>query len=64
MVSLGFAHLENPALKDLRGLEEKYGIILLAYQKPLEPAELSQDQIVELQHLERKLKCRILAYRG
>jgi hypothetical protein len=63
MVALGFAHLEHPALKDLQEIEEKHGIVLLAYKKPPEHAALSQDQIIQIQQLERKLGCRLIAYR-
>jgi hypothetical protein len=62
MVVLGFTHLERPALEDVQKLEEKYGIILLAYEKPPEHAELNQDQIIQVQQLERKLGCRLIAY--
>jgi hypothetical protein len=63
MVTLGFAHLEHPALLDLQDIEKKHGIILLAYEKPPEHAALTQEQILQVQHLERKLGCRLIAYR-
>jgi hypothetical protein len=63
MVTLGFAHLEHPALQGLQDLEKRHGIILLAYEKPPEPADLTQDQILQVQQLERKLSCRLIAYR-
>jgi hypothetical protein len=62
MVALGFAHLEHPAIQDLRELEDKHGIVLLAYEKPLEIAKLTQDQIITVQQLERTLNCRLIAY--
>jgi hypothetical protein len=62
MVALGFAHLEHPVLKDLQEMEAKHGIILLAYEKPPEHAELTQDQLLQVQQLERKLRCRLIAY--
>ncbi len=63
MVSLAFAHLEHPMVKEVQSLENKYGVILLAYEKPPEPADLTQDQIIEVQRFERKLGCRLIAYR-
>jgi hypothetical protein len=63
MVTLGFAHLEETALRDVREMEKKHGIVLLAYEKPPEHAGLTQDQILAVQQLERKLGCRLIAYR-
>jgi len=58
-----FAHLENNALEDLKNLERKHEIILLAYRKSPEPAPLSKDQIAELQTLEKRLGFTLIAYR-
>jgi hypothetical protein len=63
MVVLGFAHIDDSALKDLQKMEKEYGIILLAYETPPEPAALTQDQIIQVQNLEKKIDCRLIAYR-
>jgi hypothetical protein len=63
MVVLGFAHLDGPALENIQELEKKHALILLAYEKPPEPAPLTQDQILQVQQLERKMHCRLIAYR-
>ncbi len=63
MTVLGFAHLQEPALQDVRDLEEKHGIVLLAYEKPPEPADLTQDQLIKIQELEQTMGCRLIAYR-
>jgi hypothetical protein len=62
MVVLGYAHLEPSVLEEVQDLEREYGIILLAFQKPPAPAELTQDQVIQIQQLERKLGCRLIAY--
>jgi hypothetical protein len=63
MTVLGFAHLDEPVLHDVRDLEKKHGIVLLAYEKPPEPADLTQDQLIQIQQLERTMGCRLIAYR-
>jgi hypothetical protein len=63
MAALGFAHLEEPILEDLRRLEKKHDIILLAYEKPPEFASLTHEQILQLEALERKMGFRLVAYR-
>ncbi|MDD1677624.1 MAG: hypothetical protein LUO93_00375 [Methanomicrobiales archaeon] len=62
MAVIGYAHLEPPALKAVQDLEKKYELVLLAFQKPSATAELTQDQIIQIQQLERKLGCRLIAY--
>ena len=63
MVALGFAHPDEQALEEMRKLEEKHEIILIAYEKPPEPAELNHEQMLQLQALEKKTGYRLVAYR-
>jgi hypothetical protein len=58
------AKLTESQLSDVRKLEAKWkGIILLAYEKPLELASLSNEQLKKLQKLEQELGVNLLAYK-
>ena len=57
------AALDDSALDDLRRLEERVGTPLVAYESASPYADLSDDQVAEIQRAESALGVRLLAYR-
>jgi hypothetical protein len=58
------AKLTEPQLKDIRQIEAKWkSIVLLAYEKPPELANLSSEQVRRLQKLEKELSVSLMAYK-
>jgi hypothetical protein len=58
------AKLTQVQLEEIRKFEERWNnIVLLAYEKPAEPAKLSADQLKKVQALERELGVTLVAYR-
>jgi len=47
-----FAALTAAQFKKVAKLEEKLGVLILAYQTPLQPAPLTDKQVAELQKAE------------
>jgi hypothetical protein len=60
------AVLEDDEVQELRTLEDELGenVVILAYEKPLELANLNEDQLAKLWEMEQKLghAC-LVAYR-
>jgi hypothetical protein len=58
------ARLTQAQLEEIRKFEERWNsIVLLAYQKPGEPAKLSPAQLKKVHALERELGVKLVAYR-
>jgi hypothetical protein len=58
------AKLTQAQLEEIRKFEERWNnIVLLAYQKPTEPAKLSAEQLKKVQALEKELGVKLVAYR-
>lgn len=57
------AALDESALDDLRRLEERLGIPVVAYEAASPYADLTDAQLAEIQRAEAALGVRLLAYR-
>lgn len=58
------AKLTESQLSDIRKLEAKWkGVVVLAYEKAPEPANLSTEQLRRLQELEKELGVVLVAYK-
>ncbi|MHC1562263.1 hypothetical protein ACR9E3_25140 [Actinomycetospora sp. C-140] len=57
------AALDDTALDELHRLEERLGTPVVAYEAASPYAELSADQLAEIQRTESALGVRLLAYR-
>jgi hypothetical protein len=58
------AKLTESQLNDIRKLEAKWkGVVILAYEKAPEPANLSKQQLRRLQELEKELGVVLVAYK-
>ncbi|HSK60742.1 MAG TPA: hypothetical protein VK935_16995 [Actinomycetospora sp.] len=57
------AALDEAALDDLRRLEERLGIPVVAYEAASPYADLTDAQLAEIQRAEAALGVRLLAYR-
>ncbi|MGB8779169.1 MAG: hypothetical protein WCD81_00785 [Candidatus Bathyarchaeia archaeon] len=58
------AKLTATQLNDIRKLEAKWkGVVVLAYEKAPEPANLSEEQLRRLQKLEKELGVVLIAYK-
>jgi hypothetical protein len=57
------ATLSPEQLQKLRDLERELGTYVLAYTRPLTPAQLSREQVAKVQALERKFGLCLVAYR-
>jgi hypothetical protein len=57
------AALDESALDDLRRLEERLGTPVVAYEAASPYADLTDDQLAEIQRAEAALGVRLLAYR-
>jgi hypothetical protein len=58
------AKLTQAQLEEIRKFEERWNnIVLLAYEKPAEPAKLSLEHIKKVQRLEKELGVRLVAYK-
>lgn len=57
------ADLDATALDDVRRLEERLGLPLVAYETASPYADLSAEQLAEVQRAESALGVRLLAYR-
>lgn|GEM_PF-863100 len=56
------AQLSVSGLNKVKELEKELGVVLIAY-KPTEYADLTEDQVKELQKMEKNLKATIVAFR-
>jgi len=57
------AKLTQAQLEEIRRFEERWNnVILLAYEKPAEPAKLSPEQLKKVKALEKELGVILLAY--
>ena len=57
------AKLTQTQLEEVRKVEDQWkNIILLAYEKPTEPAKLSSQQLQKIQTLEKELGIVLVAY--
>jgi hypothetical protein len=54
--------LDDADLSKLNDLEKKLGKCVVAWEQKLEPAVISEDQIKELQTLEKDLDAVLVAY--
>jgi hypothetical protein len=54
--------LDDANLNKLNDLEKKLGKCVVAWDQKLEPANISEDQIKELQTLEKELDAVLVAY--
>jgi hypothetical protein len=58
------AKLTQAQLEEIRKFEERWNnVVLLAYEKPVEPAKLSREQLKKVQTLEKELGVTLVAYR-
>ena len=58
------AKLTQVQLEDIRKFEERWNnIVLLAYERPMEPARLSSEQVRKVQALEKDLGVTLVAYK-
>lgn len=58
------AKLSQDQLEYIRKFEERWNnLVLLAYEKPEPPAELSVEQLRKIQSLEKELGLTLVAYR-
>jgi hypothetical protein len=58
------AKLTQDQLEEIKKLEERWkGVILLAYEKSAEPAQLSPEQLAKIQNMERELGVILVAFR-
>ena len=58
------AKLTASQLKDIRKLEAKWkGVVVLAYEKAPEPANLSTEQLSRIMELEKELDVVLVAYK-
>lgn len=58
------AKLTQAQLEEIRKLEQRWNnVVLLAYEKPAEPAKLSPQQVKKVQALEKELGVSLVAYR-
>ncbi len=58
------AHLDRDKLQKVEDLERQLGgAIVIAYDQPVVPAELTPEQVAILQRLERELGVCLVAYR-
>jgi hypothetical protein len=58
------AKLTDVQLNEIRKFEKEWNdIVLLAYQKPAEPAQLSLEQMQKIRNLEKKLGIILVAYK-
>jgi hypothetical protein len=63
---LRFAELSKEQVERVRALEAELGesVVILAYDKPLQPASLDEDQVAKLAELEMQLgSAYLVAYR-
>jgi len=60
---VNFANLNEEQLRKVRELEEEMGTCVLAYSKPIVPAQLTDEQLAELRALEAELGVCLVAYR-
>lgn len=59
-----FAELTESQIEEIRKLEELWkNIIIVAYEKPLEPARLSFKQFEKIQSLEKESGVVLVAYK-
>jgi hypothetical protein len=54
--------LDDANLNKLNDLEKKLGKCVVAWDQKLEPANISEDQVKELQTLEKELDAVLVAY--
>jgi hypothetical protein len=58
------AKLTDVQLNEIRKFEKEWNdIVLLAYQKPAEPAQLSLEQMQKIRNLEKELGIILVAYK-
>jgi hypothetical protein len=58
------AKLTESQIREIRKLEERWeNIVVLAYEKPREPARLSSKQLEKIRTLEKELKVALVAYK-
>jgi hypothetical protein len=58
------ARLTQTQLEEIRKLEERWSnVVLLAYEKPVQLAKLSREQLKKVQALEKELGVVLVAYR-
>jgi len=58
------AKLTESQIREIRKLEERWeNIVVLAYEKPLEPAKLSPKQLEKIRTLEKELRVALVAYK-
>lgn len=59
-----FAKLTESQIEEIRKFEVRWkNLVLLAYEKPSEPAHLSSEQVKQIQRLEKELNVTLVAYR-
>lgn len=59
-----FAKLTESQIEEIRKFEARWkNLVLLAYEKPIEPANLSSEQVKQIQRLEKELNVTLVAYR-
>ena len=54
--------LDEANLSKLNDLEKKLGKCVVAWDQELDPADISEDQVKELQSLEKELDAVLVAY--
>jgi division protein CdvB (Snf7/Vps24/ESCRT-III family) len=57
------AKLDQRQLEELKKLENRWNVLLLAYEKPGQYAELSPEEMKKIRSLEKKLDVILVAYR-
>ena len=62
-LGVSLAALNEEQLKKVRELEQEVGTYLLAYTKPIVPAQLTDEQLAKLEALEADLGLCLVAYR-
>jgi hypothetical protein len=64
MVCPGYAKLTSEQMKEIQGLEQKHGLILLAHEKVMPFADLSSDRLAQLQKTEKEMGTILIAYKA
>ncbi len=55
-------YIDKDGLSEIQALEKELGNTLIAFSTPPQPANLSDDKLVRIKELEKKLCVRLVAY--
>ena len=57
-----FAELKENELKGLKECEDEMGVILVAYERPVLPADISRPKLEKIKLLEKEIGLKLVAY--